>query len=593
MSVEKVKVVKIDTDPAQTSVKELRQQLKQLKDDLLSLDKGTKEYNDTLRQAADIQHTLKEQMEELAATAMDFGQIASNCTKAVGGLVAGFQAANAVMNLFGIENEDVLKSLKKMQSLMALTQALPAIDNSIKAFKRLGIVIQSATAAMTGLSKALIASDIGAAIAAVGLLAANWDKVSEALKRWGILHEDTKKKLEEEKRLNEELADAVAKASGKYDEWARNNKISQLNKDAKEEYDSLADSIKGYSLKLDEITAKQKLRENQNRANWEALQKEGLEVQNLIKLAKDRQDAILADEQSYKKLNNTVDSTIKKMKELQVELLDASNALNPFKKAPKSEWEIEVPIKPVFVVEEEEGEDEPLADAIRKRVESTVQSLQSAFETEQEQYQREIEALKTALNTKLIAEEEYNRLSEALAKEHAEKQREIAIQQTQLWTSALADIGNVFSSIASTIDQGTEEGQRKYKALMYTSTIISTLAGVAGAISSAFMPVNSGMTIWGQIAAAAATSASVLASGIAQLIQIKRASSTSSLGGTSLNAQPTTSSINSITAPVQYTQDVQGASIESAISNNRVYVVESDITDTQRRVSVTESESRF
>ena len=109
------RVLKIDTGQAQKSVKDLRNELKELRNTLLSTEKGTEEYNKTLQQAAEIQHTLKEQMEEVNASAMDFGQIASNCTKAVGGLVAGFQAANAVMNLFGVENEDVIKSLQKMQ----------------------------------------------------------------------------------------------------------------------------------------------------------------------------------------------------------------------------------------------------------------------------------------------------------------------------------------------------------------------------------------------------------------------------------------------------------------------------------------------
>ena len=39
---------------------------------MLSAEEGTKEYNDALQKAAGIQHTLKEQMEEVNASAMDF-----------------------------------------------------------------------------------------------------------------------------------------------------------------------------------------------------------------------------------------------------------------------------------------------------------------------------------------------------------------------------------------------------------------------------------------------------------------------------------------------------------------------------------------
>ena len=88
-------------------------------------------------------------MEEVNASAMDFGQIAGNVVKATGGIVAGFQAAQATMNLFGVENEAVLKSLEKMQNLMAITQAIPAIDDGIKGFKRLGLAIKGVTKYIT------------------------------------------------------------------------------------------------------------------------------------------------------------------------------------------------------------------------------------------------------------------------------------------------------------------------------------------------------------------------------------------------------------------------------------------------------------
>jgi aerobic-type carbon monoxide dehydrogenase small subunit (CoxS/CutS family) len=59
------------------------------------------------------------------------------------------------------------------------------------------------------------------------------------------------------------------------------------------------------------------------------------------------------------------------------------------------------------------------------------------------------------------------------------------------------------------------------------------------------------------------------------------------------SASPNSNAVSSVIAPVQYTQDVQGASIEGAIQDSKVYVVESDITDTQDRVAVTESEARY
>ena len=241
MATENVKVVKIDTGEAQTSVKELRSQLKQLKDTMLSLEEGTKEYNDALQQAANIQHTLKEQMEEVNASAMDFGQIAGNVVKGVGGMVAGFQAAQATMNLFGIENETVIKSLQKMQSLMAITQAIPAIDDGVKAFKRLGLAIKGATVGMSSLKKALISTGIGAAVVAVGALVANFDKLKAAITGTNDeLEKEKQLQMDEHlKKVNDELGkrlsleEQIRKAGGQDDVTIAEERVKSIEKEIK------------------------------------------------------------------------------------------------------------------------------------------------------------------------------------------------------------------------------------------------------------------------------------------------------------------------------------------------------------------------
>ena len=181
MATENVKVIKIDTNAAQTSVKDLRNELKELRTTLLNTEEGTEEYNQALVKSANIQHTLKEQMEEVNASAMDFGQIVGNVVKATGGMVAGFQAAQATMNLFGIENEAVLKSLEKMQSLMAITQAIPSLDEGFKAFKRLSTAISTATGATSKFGKALISTGLGALAVALGYVITNFEEISKWL----------------------------------------------------------------------------------------------------------------------------------------------------------------------------------------------------------------------------------------------------------------------------------------------------------------------------------------------------------------------------------------------------------------------------
>ena len=88
-------------------------------------------------------------------------------------------------------------------------------------------------------------------------------------------------------------------------------------------------------------------------------------------------------------------------------------------------------------------------------------------------------------------------------------------------------------------------------------------------------------------------SAFMLATGIMQINKIKNTDMNDNGSTSSASATPNTSAVNSVIAPVQYTQDVQGASIEGAIKDAKVYVTETDISNTQNKVSVTENEARF
>lgn len=139
--------VSIDISSAITSIKDMRQELKQCKDAMLSLEQGTDEYNKALKRAADIQHELKEQMEEINTNAADFGQIVGNVTTTLGGMTATVQTVQAGLNLMGINAEATTQTIAKMQSIMALTQGLQGIDAAIKAFTRLSTTMKSMTVA--------------------------------------------------------------------------------------------------------------------------------------------------------------------------------------------------------------------------------------------------------------------------------------------------------------------------------------------------------------------------------------------------------------------------------------------------------------
>ena len=153
---------------------------------------------------------------------------------AIQGVTSGFSVAQGAMALFGSENKELEESLLKVQAALAIQQGVEGLQQS---YKQLGVAtkIASATQAVfsavvgttSGALKvfrlALISTGIGAIVVGLGLLIANFDKVTKAiepviqgLKDFGDAigltnfaeeeqAEERQKRFEQEKKRIEEL----------------------------------------------------------------------------------------------------------------------------------------------------------------------------------------------------------------------------------------------------------------------------------------------------------------------------------------------------------------------------------------------------
>ena len=738
----KKKVVEIDTQQATTSVKELRQQLKQLKDTLLSTEEGTKQYNDALQQAANIQHTLKEQMEEVNASAMDFGQIAGNVVKGTGGIVAGFQAAQATMNLFGIENETVIKSLQKMQSLMAITQAIPAIDDGVKAFKRLGLAIKGATVGMSGLKKALISTGIGVAVVAVGALVANFDKLKAAITGTNDELEEQKKLQMDEhlKKINDELSkrlsieEQIRKAGGQDDVTIAEERVKSIEKEIKKKEALIeanrreqAQAYTAYNNAIQQGKSQKYI--NELKENWlnvskkedvylkeiESIKtnqlksaKEELEIEKKLQAARDikakqdeaaqaAEDARKTAEENRKKRiedeKKAVEELRKKYGELaeDIKLYDATDYEKDLASLAKAEQKSIKTIEDAQkkgIISKEQAEKDKLAiekyyiqlrdnaqkeEAQRQR-EQSIALLDTTYQLEQAKLQKQydeglisekdfVDRKKELLETYVqdyvdniqfmldtengLTDEQIldltNKINDARAKLKPEETSTEAESLTkgiseainasalalndfsdnpawgnilknvatlaanwdtlhkqikeggaksftayaQIAATALSAVAQMMNGLASEQDTSNEKGFEQSKKFQIAGATMSMLAGIASAWASSMQLMFPANVIIGS-----ALSAMMLGTGIAQIQKIKQTQFNGG-GSAGSSASPNTSAVNSVIAPVQYTQDVQGASIEGAIKDTRVYVTETDISSTQKKVDVAESEARF
>lgn len=101
-----------------------REQIRKLRQELATLEVGSKRYNEVLMEMADWTQKQKHFNDQLAFSSANLEDILKNMAGVAAGVVGGFSALNAAMGLFGDQNEDVQKAMLKTQQMIALVQGL-------------------------------------------------------------------------------------------------------------------------------------------------------------------------------------------------------------------------------------------------------------------------------------------------------------------------------------------------------------------------------------------------------------------------------------------------------------------------------------
>jgi len=178
--------VNVNTSGAEGSIGSLKKQLREATYEVAALsDKfgaTSKEAVNAAKKAAELRDRVGDA--KALTDAFNPDQKFRALTSSLAGVAGGFAAIQGAMGLFGAESENLQKTLVKVQSAMALSQGLEAVGNSIDSFKNLGTVIRTqVVTAFSTLRGAIIATGVGALAVGIGLLVANWDKVVESFKK--------------------------------------------------------------------------------------------------------------------------------------------------------------------------------------------------------------------------------------------------------------------------------------------------------------------------------------------------------------------------------------------------------------------------
>lgn len=254
---------------------------------------------------------------------------------------------------------------------------------------------------------------------------------------------------------------------------------------------------------------------------------------------------------------------------------------------------------------------------------SQMNSSAQQLEIIKNQYEQEKKLLDELKEKKLITEEEYadaiydidmkRKTAEEQITDVVEEEKEVygelglEIKKTGLLTAdnqkliarsidvvseTFAQTSQLLTSLANSQDQNTKQGFENYKNLSIAAAVMSMLQGIIGAWTSAMsLPAPFSFITGGIMSAFTATM------GALQIDQIKKqkfGGNNSGSNGHSSNITPPTINTGALmSSPVSYISEIQGANATSDATDNRVYVVESDISDTQKKVSVAEEEATF
>lgn len=530
--------ININSGDAEKTVGELKDEFKSLLQTIQQTTVGSEEYLKAMARLGEVKGDLKDLKEDM--NALNPENRVQPWINLTSGIANGFAAAQGAMALFGGESEAVQQSILKVQAAMAIGSGIQNIIQLGDTFRVLKAQIMASKVAQKELNFAMSANPVVLFTSAIAALAGAFYFLTEKQ------DDNTKAVLrnaESQKKYNDELKGTIElldKAGDVFDK-------SKLN--AEKQQQNLA-VLRGQltQYEADRINATKEYNEKLLKLEHEfdTKKKEFRAAGNIT----DEQFASVVENETKKKLKDEYDKTIaiinEKENQAQVEKRRARN---------KDLEDVESRGLHAIKVEKEKSEE------IKKVTEVNLSELQGLRNEADQRY---------ILDT----EEKY---------------------------MVLTSLGNSFAqgsaALFELMGQQGDEFNSAQKAIAFVQIGIDTAKAISGAIANAQsvpFPFN--------IAAAATGVASVLAN-IAQARRILEGSNKGSRpsistsiastgGGGGLSTQPQgLKQVNQNTTNLQGFKDSSGEQGQQQII--KAYVVESEITDSQKAVASIQKKAKF
>lgn len=542
----------------------------------------------------------------------------SNALQSVAGAFAGVQGA---IGLLGVESEEVQQQLLKVQSALALSEGLSTIGDIGKNFGELATVIKTqVVGAFNALKAAIGSTGIGLLVIALGTIVAYWDDIKEAVS--GV--------SEEQKKLNADTEANVKAQQQKLDAIGGQENILKLQGKSEKEILQLkvkqTDEVIAATeeqIRQNEITLKGQIAaEKRNREILQGILNFSLEASLLpIRIIAAPLDLLVktvngvAESLGFAKITTlNLNDEITKLKNQGVDKL-TSFVFDPAKTAADGNKAIAEQRKTLDKLKNDRAGYLLEIQDIDKQ--AADERLKKDKEAQDKALAQEKEALKKRREAQLEANAGIAASSEAIVS----KQKEFLNNQNNLIVKGSDDALKAFGKsvseqnkkaieLANANDERNklelareQEKQKAYQmtgeALVALSDVVGrqTAAGKALAISQALINTYQGITqIWkndtvipepfGTIQKVAAT-ITAAASGFSAVRNIARVQVPGGGGGGgNIPAGAGGAAPLSPQAPQALTTQLDQRSINSITSTTtRAYVIESDVTNSQARIS--------
>ena len=503
----------------------------------------------------------------------------------VQGVARGFQAAQGAMALFGNESEDLQKTMVKLQGALALAEGLEGLGKIQQQFTAIFQgVISGAKRAFDAIKAGIGSTGIGLLVVALGSIVTYWEDIRTAI--FGV-SEETKKAREEQDKYNQSMknlnrerqilqeGELAGKKSELIDLQAEQNRLNDRYVQIQKELKVIEQGRELAGVQADEAREKRLRKELQDNAlRLEQLGNGEIKLYKDINALEDEKDAkdkerAKADQERQKERQqqrlierDQVRTLTQELRVLQAdeanrELLHIQQWYENARLQYAKNQDALLVLENIYNYKRQELRDKDLKNAQRSIT-------------------KQVDEVKFGEETKVkLAEQTYQR-------QYSEAERfKLFVETNNAELIKLAkSFFDVSAELAEAFSRQDEESQKRAfnfsKAMKIASTIMSTIEGVQNAFKTAQeSPITAVVPAYPFIQAGIAG-----AFGLAQVAKLK---------ATKYNSQQATQQngggVPQMSAPQTSSSLLQQGGNEQLTQQQRVYVLEGDITRTQQRVS--------